>query len=156
MPLSSGGGSVTGTLKKVTYNDTTLNEHKSEILNYLNTTNGGSLLSIGLKVKNNVSGNAVFITISDNTTKVSNVQGSLIKQNDFIKFYTTKIAGDYTSYNTTGLISDELILKIFQNYFKVYSNVNFDSDSSATIISGYSSVDVSDIQLDTLIIEYFE
>ena len=163
-------------IRTLHYDNTTLNDHIQEILGYTNTENGGNLLYIGFKVASEVRGPQYQIktNITDNTItceqlKIQSDSGELdpiiISATTFlecspmiitdaetprVRFSTiaNQVNNGYATLLIDGSSADQYIAKLSGQ------ESGFDISTNSLIQKYYHDIDVLNINLEHLVIEY--
>lgn len=150
---------VKGQIKTITYDNTTLKEHLTEIIGYTNIENGGTLLSIGFKTgAASVLANATKATIANAANPVvATTSQVVLKPATFYSFRSADIESNKLTLNgpngIEGCSSTNLeITATTCSMDGCGSTVNADG---ALEMTSFKGINLLEIPLEHLIIDYF-
>lgn len=156
-----------GNIKTAVYDNTTLADHISEILGYVNTENGGNLISIKAKIgETAITGSRkVVTTTASGTISVESGEGTIINAGEMIMLTPGAIRN--------GATGGKKITFVCANDTDNHSNTNVDisnlESTNKAVLSGiefgylndnivqiyYQNINILDAQLEHLVIDYF-
>lgn len=149
------------------YDSTTLADHINEILGYLNTENGGTLLSLNLKFSENVVGEMKTITYntSSNTSTYSTSNVAIINKEEMIYLYPGTIRKSTgTGKKVTFICSNDTnahsltnvdISNINDVNVVTFSGQEFDYGTNTIITNYFKGIDILNSNLEHLVIRHF-
>jgi len=148
------------------YDKDTLNEYLEEILSYTNPSNGGTLLFIGFKLTNDISGNRFKLTNSlSGSLSASQENVTLLSNETFITFRPTAVEPDNGTTKSVKFISSDtgntgvmnLVLDKTGGVFKAILSGSSSTASGDTITQYFfDSIDIINEPITHLVIEYQE
>lgn len=147
-------------LKYQTFDNSTLGEHLNDILGYINSENGGSLVSFGFKVgSNSVSATATNIQFNADGNSITTASVTPFTQGDFVNCTLKHINDIQTgAYFTCGInqISnatlqiDETTNTVKLSNFQITTNAG----NGSPLLTYYENVDITNMELEHLTITY--
>lgn len=161
-------GDLKGQIKTENYDNTTLADHITEILGYVNTENGGSLLGISLKIGTTaISGEmkTVTNTLSTNTLTNSSSTVNIVNAGEMLYLTVAGIRNGSTSgKKVTFITSNDMNTCSFANID--LSNINgtnvatisgqeFDFGTGTILTNYFKGIDILNVQLEHLTINHF-
>lgn len=158
---------IKGNVQTVTYDNTTLADHITEILGYVNTENGGNLININFKVAAAVTGEmkTVTNTLSTNTLTNSSSTVPIINADEMISMTVGAVRNGSTSgKKVTFTCSNDTNICSFTNVD--ISNINgtnvatisgqeIDFGTGTIITNYFKDVNILNVSLEHLVINYF-
>nr|DAE41322.1 MAG TPA: hypothetical protein [Caudoviricetes sp.] len=157
-----------GNIKTAVYDNTTLADHINEILGFVNTENGGNLISIKAKIGDTAitgSRKVVTTTTASGTISVESGEGTIINAGEMIMLTPGAIRN--------GANGGKKITFICANDMDNHSNTNVDisnlEGTNKAVLSGiefgylnddivqiyYQNINILNVQLEHLVIDYF-
>lgn len=149
------------------YDSTTLADHIDEILGYLNTENGGTLLSLNLKFSENIVGEMKTITYntSSNTSTYSTSNVAIINKEEMIYLHPGTIRKSTgTGKKVTFICSNDTnthsltnvdISNINDVNTVTFSGQEFDYGTNTIITNYFKGIDILNSNLEHLVIRHF-
>lgn len=149
------------------YDNTTLEDHIDEILGYLNTENGGTLLSLNMKFSENVTGEMKTVTYntSSNTNTYSTSNVAIINKEEMIYLHPGTIRKSTgTGKKVTFICSNDTnthsltnvdISNINDVNTVTFSGQEFDYGTNTIITNYFKGIDILNSNLEHLVIRHF-
>ena len=156
-----------GNVQTLTYDNTTLADHITEILGYVNTENGGNLININFKVAAAVTGEmkTVINTLSTNTLTNSSSTVSIINADEMISMTVGTVRNGSTSgkkvtftcANDTNICSftNVDISNINGTNVATISGQEIDFGTGTIITNYFKGINILSVSLEHLVINYF-
>lgn len=149
------------------YDNTTLEDHIDEILGYLNTENGGTLLSLNMKFSENVTGEMKTVTYntSSNTNTYSTSTVSIINKEEMIYLFPGSIRkGSTNGKKVTFICANDTNVTSITNVD--ISNINgakvatlsgqeFNFGTNSIITNYFQNINILTSSLEHLIVRHF-
>lgn len=158
---------MSGGIKTLTYDNTTLAEHIDEILSYVNNENGGNLLTINLKLSSAISGEmkSLITTLSTATTSYSTSTVNIVNADEMLYLIVGSIRkstlGGYkitfqcTNDTESCSFTNVDISNIGGTTSASISGHEFTFETDSIINNYFKDIDISTISLEHLVINYF-
>lgn len=156
-----------GSLKTVVYDNTTLADHIDEILGYVNTENGGNLISIKAKIGNTAitgSRKVVTTTTSSGAISVESGEGTIINAGEMIMLTPGAIRNGAKGKKATFICANDTdnhsntnvdISNLESTNKAVLSGIEFGYLNDNIVQIYYQNINILDAQLEHLVIDYF-
>lgn len=156
-----------GNIKTVVYDNTTLSAHISEILGYVNTENGGNLISIKAKIGNTAitgSRKVVTTTTSSGAISVESGEGTIINAGEMIMLTPGAIRNGANGKKATFICANDTdnhsnanvdISNLESTNKAVLSGIEFGYLNDNIVQIYYQNINILDAQLEHLVIDYF-
>lgn len=156
-----------GKIKTENYDNTTLAEHVDEILGYVNTENGGSLLNISFKLNSAIVGEMKTITYNLSTNTITNNSSTvnIVNASEMINLNVGTIrngtnggkkvvfncASDTNTFSTANIT----ISNINDNDVATLSGQEFDYGTNAIMANYFKDINILNTSLEHLTINHF-